>query len=125
MTEEKETLYEHLNAKYIEGWFTWFERWYKRADIEHEMIVAACQGFRETRILVGNFAVSAKPGTEPGTLDMWHVPYTERRMRDFRFGDAVSEKLGPGITAELKTEVDSFFGLTRYKTYLKISWQEE
>ncbi len=63
-----ESLIEKLKQAGDESFETWFERWYKKKDIEHLLLISSSKGFNKFRLYLNN-----------------KDEYTRNRMLDKRF----------------------------------------
>lgn len=85
----------------------WFERWYKKLNLEKKILTSASKGYSGYRI-----SVSAA-GDE----------YSRIRRKNPKTVDLLKKKLGKGFEVCLKEERGkNVFGYATYKSYILISW---
>ena len=112
-------LAEKLKEAKHESFEKWFERWYEEKNLEKELINAASQGYTKYKIGI----------QEDYENDVnLHVKrkYRNRRLRDPRTAEKLSDELGEGIKVEYKynrREV-TIFGLKsqRFNDWIEITW---
>lgn len=103
-----------------ESFDKWFERWYKEQDLEKQLIVAASQGNSE-------FRIGIQEDYERVSKFSDRKVYLNRRLRDDRTVEKISNELGEGIKVEYKENnirSTGYFGTTNhyYSDWIEISW---
>lgn len=104
-----------------ESFDKWFDRFWKKSDLEKNIVSFAEQGYKATHIEIQG---------ENEVLDTKKA-YRARRLRDLRTVEKIQEKLGEGF--KVKHEVESktyrnFFtegSHTKESDYILISWGKE
>ncbi|QDK71474.1 hypothetical protein [Lactococcus protaetiae] len=100
-------LIDEIKSSQNESHKKWFERWYKKIDLEKEIKTAANQGYTGYRIKI----------SEP------EDKYLKIRLQNRGTIDLLKEKLGVGFDIELKEIYGkNFLGINVYKSYIQISW---
>lgn len=116
------SLIDQINKITDESFEKWFDRWYKKLDLEKQIINAAEKGFVEYQICI-------KEESDVESKFSAKQSYYVRRLRDARTVKCLKEKLGNGFQVEHKeqTREGKFFGLMIYRTseWINISWKEE
>ena len=101
-----ESLSEKLKQVGVESFETWFERWYKKIDLEHLLLVSSSKGFNKFHIYLNN-----------------EDEYTKNRMLDKRFIPKMEKMLGAGINVYLKVvERKNLLGWEIEDKYIAIEW---
>ena len=101
-----ESLSEKLKQVGVESFETWFDRWYKKIDIEHLLIVSSSKGFNKFHIYLNN-----------------EDEYTKNRMLDKRFIPKMEKMLGIGINVYLKVVPrKNLLGFGIEDKYIFIEW---
>lgn len=101
-----ENLSEKLNQVGEESFETWFDRWYKKRDLEHLLIVSSSKGFNRLSIDINK-----------------ENEYIKRRMLDERFIPKMEKMLGTGIKVYLKVvERKNLLGWEIEDKYIAIEW---
>lgn len=112
-------LAEKLNEAKHESFEKWFERWYEEKNLEKKLINAARQGYSV-------FAIRIQEDYENDVNLHVKRKYLNRRLRDDRTVEKISNELGEGIKVEYKynrREV-TIFGLKsqRFNDWIEITW---
>ncbi len=85
----------------------WFERWYKKLNLEKKILTSASKGYSGYRISV------SEAGDE----------YSRIRLGNSNTIELLKNKLGKGFEVCLKEERGkNVFGYATYKSYILISW---
>ena len=101
-----ESLSEKLKQVGDKSFETWFERWYKKRDLEHLLIVSSSKGFNKLSIYLNN-----------------ETEYTKNRMLDKRFIPKMEKMLGIGINVYLKVVPrKNLLGFGIEDKYIFIEW---
>ena len=74
-----ESLSEKLKQVNVESFETWFDRWYKKRDLEHLLIVSSSKGFNKLSLYLNN-----------------ETEYIQNRMLDKRFIPKLEKTLYDG-----------------------------
>ncbi|MDB0581367.1 hypothetical protein [Salinicoccus roseus] len=112
------SLIEKVKRADEESYEKWFERWFKKEDLESKIIKSAKEGYTGF-----SFEVSGRPH------DSDRVMYEKRRMQNSRFKTFLEERLGEGFKITTKTETFKpaiFQDILpeRKEVYVVISWEE-
>ena len=101
-----ESLSEKLKQVGDESFETWFDRWYKKTDLENTLMISAKKGFRCFHININR-----------------EEEYIKRRFLDSIFIPNLKERLGEGIkvSQEYRTR-RMFIGGEIREDYISISW---
>ena len=101
-----ESLSEKLKQVGVESFETWFERWYKKTDLEHSLIISSSQGFNKLSIYLNN-----------------ETEYIKNRMLDKRFIPKLEKMLGTGIKVYLEVVPrKNLLGFGIEDKYIFIEW---
>ena len=101
-----ESLIEKLKQAGDESFETWFERWYKKIDIEHLLLVSSSKGFNKLSIDINK-----------------ENEYIKRRMLDKQFIPKLKKMLGTGINVYLKVVPrKNLLGFGLEDKYIVIEW---
>lgn len=101
-----ESLSEKLKQVGDKSFETWFERWYKKRDLEHLLIVSSSKGFNKLSIYLNN-----------------ETEYIKNRMLDKRFIPKIEKMLGTGINVYLKVVPrKNLLGFRIEDKYIAIEW---
>ena len=101
------SLIEDIKIVQAESHEKWFERWYKKFDLEKKILVAASEGFTGYRISVSEVSDG----------------YTRTRRSNPKTIELLKNKLGEGFEVDLKEEQGkNAFGFETYKSYIRIHW---
>ena len=101
-----ESLIEKLKQAGDESFETWFDRWYKKTDLERSLIISSSQGFNKLSIYLNN-----------------EDEYTKNRMLDKRFIPKMEKMLGIGINVYLKVVPrKNLLGFGIEDKYIVIEW---
>lgn len=101
-----ESLIEKLKQVGDESFETWFDRWYKKRDLEHLLIVSSSKGFNKLSIYLNN-----------------ETEYIKNRMLDKRFIPKMEKMLGTGINVYLKVVPSkNLLGFGVEDKYICIEW---
>ena len=101
-----ESLIEKLKQVGDESFETWFDRWYKKIDLEHLLIVSSSKGFNKFRLYLNN-----------------ENEYIKRRMLDKQFIPKLKKMLGTGINVYLKVVPrKNLLGFGLEDKYIVIEW---
>lgn len=92
------SLIEKINAEEEESYRKWFERWYKKQDLERKLIRVAKQGYKALVI------VFEKESQFNSKQEIKEIDYINRRLRDDRTIEYLQKKL-PGIKVEYEQDV--------------------
>ncbi|MFK4568426.1 hypothetical protein [Enterococcus sp. UD-01] len=116
------SLIDQINKITDESFEKWFDRWYKKLDLETRLIKEAQKGFDGVQIYI-------KKEDENESNFSTKQSYYVRRLRDVRTVKCLKEKLGSGFQVEHKeqTREGNFFGFMIYRTseWINISWKEQ
>ncbi|MBO0438926.1 hypothetical protein [Candidatus Enterococcus ikei] len=114
------SLIDQINKVTDESFEKWFERWYKKLNLETRIIKDAQKGFTSIKIYIKK---EDENESYFGTKQSYYV----RRLRDDRTVKFLKEKLGSGFQVEHKeqTREGKIFGLMIYRTseWINISWK--
>lgn len=101
-----ESLSEKLKQVGIESFEIWFDRWYKKRDLEHLLIVSSSKGFNKLSIYLND-----------------ETEYIKNRMLDKRFIPKLEKILGTGINVHLKVvQRKNLLGFVIEDKYIAIEW---
>ena len=101
-----ENLSEKLKQVGVESFETWFDRWYKKRDLEYLLIVSSSKGFNKLSIYLNN-----------------ETEYIKNRMLDKRFIPKLENMLGTGINVYLKVVPrKNLLGFVIEDQYIFIEW---
>ena len=101
-----ESLIEKLKQAGDESFETWFDRWYKKRDLEHLLIVSSSKGFNKLSIYLNN-----------------ETEYIKNRMLDKRFIPKLEKMLGAGINVYLEVVPrKNLLGFGIEDKYIFIEW---
>lgn len=101
-----ESLIEKLKQVGDESFETWFDRWYKKRDLEHLLLVSSSKGFNKLSIYLNN-----------------ETEYIKNRMLDKRFIPKMEKMLGIGINVYLKVVPrENLLGFGIEDKYIVIEW---
>ena len=101
-----ESLSEKLKQVGVESFETWFDRWYKKRDLEHLLIVSSSKGFNKLNLYLNN-----------------ETEYIRNRMLDKRFISKMEKTLGTGINVYLKVVPrKNLLGFGIADNYIVIEW---
>ena len=101
-----ESLSEKLKQVGVESFETWFERWYKKIDLEHLLLISSSKGFNKFHIYLND-----------------EDEYTKNRMLDKRFIPKMEKMLGTGINVYLKVVPrKNLLGFGIEDKYIAIEW---
>lgn len=104
-----------------ESFDKWFERFWKKSNLEKNIVSFAEQGYKATHIEIQG---------ENEVLDAAKA-YRARRLRDLRTVEKIQEKLGEGFKVKHEVESKTYRNLitkgnyTTESDYILISWAEE
>ena len=112
-------LAEKLKEAKEESFEKWFERWYEEQNLEKKLMDSARQGY-------SGFAIRIQEDYENDVNLHVKRKYRNRRLRDPRTAEKLSDELGEGIKVEYKynrREV-TIFGLKsqRFNDWIEITW---
>lgn len=103
-----------------ESYDKWFERWYRKQNLENAIIQAASEGY-------GGFTISIKQTYESESDWKKERKYLARRLRDSRTPINLQGKLGEGFTVKYKFEVyhGKLLGMSTRRTedWISIRWE--
>lgn len=101
-----ESLSEKLKQVGVESFETWFDRWYKKRDLEHLLIVSSSKGFNKLNLYLNN-----------------ETEYIRNRMLDKKFIPKLKKMLGTGINVYLKVVPrKNLLGFGIADNYIVIEW---
>ena len=101
-----ESLIEKLKQAGDESFETWFDRWYKKIDIEHLLLISSSKGFNKFHIYLNN-----------------EDEYIKNRMLDKRFIPKLEKMLGSGINVYLEVVPrKNLLGFGIEDKYIAIEW---
>lgn len=101
-----ESLSEKLKQVGVESFETWFERWYKKRDLEHLLFISSSKGFNKLSMYLNN-----------------ETEYIKNRMLDKRFIPKMKKILGIGINVYLKVVPrKNLLGFGVEDKYIVIEW---
>lgn len=113
-------LIDKLNEAKEESFDKWFERWYKKQNLEEQLIIAASQGYSNFRIRIQEDYQHSSDFDE-------NRKYLVRRLRDERTVENIKNKLGTGVKVEYKGDkaTRKLFGMTinYYSDWIQITWK--
>ncbi|RBT33782.1 hypothetical protein EA73_01981 [Enterococcus faecium] len=116
------SLIEKIQETQNESFDKWFERWYKKQNLEDTIIKSAAEGYK-------GYCISIKETWE--SISDWDEDqkYLVRRLRDKRTVKKIQEKLGEGLKVKYVNDdktYDTYFGLKRHEQseYISIEWGE-
>lgn len=113
-------LIDKLNEAKEESFDKWFERWYKKQNLEEQLIIAASQGY-------SNFRIRIQENYQRSSDFDENRKYLVRRLRDERTVKNIENKLGTGIKVEYKEDkaTRKLFGMTinYYSDWIQITWK--
>lgn len=100
------SLIDEIKQQDQESYDKWFERWYKKENLEKEIKQAAMEGYK-------GFIIDIEP----------KVPYLKRRLCDDRTTKRIEEKLGEGFTVYYFRNARKFGDWTTgYDEKIHIKW---
>ncbi|WP_034538544.1 hypothetical protein [Carnobacterium inhibens] len=103
-----------------ESYDKWFERWYRKQNLENAIIQSAKQGY-------GGFTIRIKETYESESDWKKERKYLVRRLRDSRTPINIQSKLGEGFTVKHKFEVyhGKLLGMSTRRTedWISIRWE--
>ena len=101
------TLIDEIKSSQKESHEKWFERWYKKINLENDIRISAEKGYTGFRIEVS------------GCND----EYLRLRLRNKETISLLKEKLGDGFTVTLREiHGENFLGFKTYKSFIQILW---
>ena len=101
-----ESLIEKLKQVGDESFETWFDRWYKKIDLEHLLFISSSKGSNKLGIYLNN-----------------ETEYIKNRMLDKRFIPKMEKMLGSGINVYLKVVPrKNLLGFGVEDKYIVIEW---
>ena len=101
------TLIDEIKSSQKESHEKWFERWYKKANLENNIRISAKKGYTGFRIQVSDC----------------NDEYSRLRLRNKETISLLKEKLGDGFTVTLReNHGENFLGFKTYKSFIQILW---
>lgn len=105
-----------------ESFDKWFDRWYKKMNLESKIVSSAQQGYT-------GYSLMIKCDYENENNWNKDKDYTARRTRDSRTVEKLKEKLGEGFKVRYvsDTKTGYIFGripTTKTEDYISIRWEE-
>ena len=101
------TLIDEIKSSQKESHEKWFERWYKKENLENDIRISAQKGYTGFRIQVSEERDS----------------YLRLRLSNNETLSLLKEKLGEGFTVKLKEiRGENILGMKTYKSYIQILW---
>lgn len=92
------SLIDEINKAKEESYEKWFERWYKKLNLENKILQSASEGY-------SGYAISIKQRYESESEWNKNKKYLARRLRDERTVNNIEKKLGDGFKVKRKYEV--------------------
>lgn len=117
------SLIEEVKKVQEESYDKWFERWYRKANLESKIVEAAQQGCTSYYISIINERETEARFNE-------RRRYITRRARDERTTKNIQEKLGTGFVVRLKKEIRTTrvildMTMSAKKEFISINWGDE
>lgn len=114
------SLIEKIQEIQNESFDKWFERWYKKQNLEDNIIRSVSKGYEGYRIYIKKTWESVSNWDE-------EQKYLARRLRDKRTVEKIQEKLGEGIKVRYVDDEKTYttvFGLKgrEQSEYISIKW---
>lgn len=107
-----------INAQ-EESFYTWFNRWYAKKNLDKDIIESAQQGFSGFRINITDYYESKNDFSKKRK-------YENRRLRDERTVEEIRKKLGEGFDVNYRKDVQKskLFSLeiSRTSDWIEIRW---
>ena len=101
-----ESLIEKLKQAGDESFETWFDRWYKKRNLERSLVISSSKGFNRLSIDINK-----------------ENEYIKRRMLDKQFIPKLKKMLGTGINVYLKVVPrKNLLGFGLEDKYIVIEW---
>ena len=101
------TLIDEIKTSQKEAHKKWFERWYKRENLENDIRISSEKGYTGFRIQVSEERDS----------------YLRLRLSNNETLSLLKEKLGIGFTVKLKEiRGENILGMKTYKSFIQILW---
>ncbi|ATY88404.1 hypothetical protein [Lactococcus lactis] len=101
------TLIDEIKSSQKESHEKWFERWYKKTDLENAIRISAQQGYTGYRIQVSKQNDS----------------YLRLRLGNQETISLLKEKLGDGFTITLREiRGENILGIKTYESFIQLLW---
>lgn len=101
------TLIDEIKSSQKESHEKWFERWYKKENLENDIRILAQKGYTGFRIQVSNCSDK----------------YLGLRLGNEETISLLKEKLGDGFTVTLREiHGENLLGIKTYKSFIQILW---
>jgi len=101
------TLIDEIKTCQKESHKKWFERWYKKANLENNIRISAEKGYTGFRIQVSDC----------------NDEYLRLRLGNKETASLLKEKLGDGFSIAFREiHGENFLGIKTYKSFIQILW---
>ena len=101
------SLFDEITTSHKEEHKKWFERWYKKANVENNIRISAKKGYTGFRIQVSDC----------------NDEYSRLRLRNKETISLLKEKLGDGFSIAFREiHGENFLGIKTYKSFIQILW---
>lgn len=116
------SLIDEINKAKEESYEKWFERWYKKLNLENKILQSASEGY-------SGYTISIKQRYESESEWNKNKKYLARRLRDKRTVENIQNKLGEGLKVKYVSNVHEgkLLGIstTKFEDYISINWEAE